>query len=266
MPFHIGSLGVGMSRRLVAAAAVSLVMAMPATAADLRQPAFKAAPAVAAYNWSGLYVGAHAGYGWADKFWQQTATNNPVLPLDRSINSASVDGFLGGAQLGVNWQTGAWVFGVEGDWSWTNADGCAGHAVFILYSACADVNWYATVTGRVGYAWDALLVYVKGGVAFADEDHVFRFMGVPDTDRPGGTRTGWTIGAGAEYGFAPNWSVKVEYAYMDFGSESLTFNYLPGGTAPGLVEQWDNDQDVHVVKFGINYRFGFGKAPVVANY
>jgi outer membrane immunogenic protein len=242
------------------------VTSLPAAAADLpARPVYKAPVApVALYDWSGFYFGGHIGGSWADKDWTQTFSSFG-LALDRSATSAAVDGFLGGVQAGFNWQTGQWVWGIEGDWSWTSADGCSGHVVFTAYAGCSNVNWYGTVTGRVGYAWDRALLYVKGGAAFADEDHFITFRGVQDTNNPGNTRTGWTVGAGLEYAVWNNWSVKLEYNYMDFGSDNHSFSYLAGGSAPGLVERWDIDQQVHVVKLGVNYRFNWG-APVAARY
>jgi outer membrane immunogenic protein len=283
-----------MKKTLLAGAAFAALAlgAFPAAAADLAtRPAFKA-PAVVpvAYNWSGFYVGGHIGHSWGDKDWVQTFSRFPdgtSLPLDRAVGPASVDGFLGGVQLGFNWQAGQWVFGVEGDWSWSDASGCSFHGGtpatgrgtgfdFSGYFGCTDVNWFATVTGRIGVAFDRALLYAKGGIAFADEEHFIGFNGtprgvpsIPDTDRPGNTRTGWTVGAGLEWALWNNWSAKVEYNFMDFGTDNVTFNYRPGGStacaaAPCLVERWDIDQQVHVVKLGINYRFG--GAPVMARY
>jgi outer membrane immunogenic protein len=273
-----------MKKTLLASAALAALTlaAFPAAAADLAaRPVYKAPAAVpVAYNWSGFYVGGHVGYGWGDKDWNQTFSSFR-LPLDAAVGSASVDGFLGGAQVGFNWQAGQWVFGVEGDWSWTDASGCSFHGGtpatrvapfdFRGYFGCSNVNWYATVTGRIGVAFDRALIYAKGGIAFADEDHFIGFNGQPfgapsnpDTNRPGNTRTGWTLGAGLEWALWDNWSAKVEYNFMDFGTDNVAFTYRAGGSAPGLVERWDIDQQVHVVKLGINYRFG--AAPLMARY
>src|SRR5207248_3313507 len=105
-------------------------------------------------------------------------------------------------------------------------------------------------TGRVGYAWDRALFYVKGGAAwahdkFADVTAVTGFT-VDNADR---TRWGWTVGAGAEYAFAPNWTAKLEYNFMDFGKQRETF------VGPLVAFPTDIDQYVHVVKVGVNYKF-----------
>jgi outer membrane immunogenic protein len=241
-----------------------MAVAQPALAADIPARMPVKAPVMAAplvYNWTGFYIGGHVGYGWSDKDWTQTFSSLG-LALDRGSHEA--DGFLGGGQIGFNYQVGQWVFGIEGDVSWSDLSGSGNHLVFPAYSGHSSIDWLATLTGRVGYAFDRTLLYVKGGVAFADDDHHIAFAGLGRvTNSTGDTRTGWTVGAGIEHAFWNNWSAKIEYNYMDFGSDNHTFTYF---AAPaGLVERWDIDQTVHAVKFGINYRFGWG-GPVVARY
>ena len=232
-----------MRRFTLALAAVATIAlgATAASAADLGQrPVYKAQPApiMAAYNWSGFYVGGHLGYGWGRGDLSDVITGVST--------SADTDGFLAGGQIGFNWQTGAFVFGVEGDWSWTNADGSVAIPGAIVNS---EHNWYATLTGRVGYAVDNWLWYVKGGGAWLDAD--YSILGVS----AGNTRSGWTVGTGLEWAIGPNWSAKIEYNYLDFGSERI-------GAPIGV----DVDTQVHLVKAGLNYRFDWGKAPVVARY
>ena len=225
---------------LALAAATFALGVSAASAADMGQrPVYKAQPApiMAAYNWSGFYVGGHLGYAWASE--------EVVSGITGLTGTTDPDGFLGGAQIGFNWQTGAFVFGVEADWSWTNADG----STAIPFAATSEHNWYGTATARVGYAVDNWLWYVKGGAAWIDSDYTI--AGVTTGD----TRTGWTVGTGLEWALGPNWSAKIEYNYMDFGSERVS--------APLLV---DADTQVHLVKLGLNYRFDWGKAPVVARY
>lgn len=228
-------------RRLTLALIAATGLALGATAAsaaDLgRRPVYKAppAPVPVAYNWSGFYIGGHLGYGWGD---------NEVTNLTTGTKSnLAADGFLGGAQIGFNWQTGAFVFGVEGDWSWTNADG----STSIPAAVAADYNWYGTATARVGYAFDNMLWYVKGGAAWMDTDYTLGGVTVGDT------RTGWTVGTGLEWAISPNWSAKLEYNYLDFGTDR---------PAPLAI---DVDSQAHLVKLGLNYRFG-GVGPVVTRY
>jgi outer membrane immunogenic protein len=230
-----------MRRFTLALAAATVALGVSAaSAADMGQrPVYKAqpAPVMAAYNWSGFYVGGHLGYAWSSEEARSTLTG--------ITGQTDPDGFLGGAQIGFNWQTGAFVFGVEADWSWTNADG----STAIPAAITAEHNWYGTATARVGYAVDNWLWYVKGGAAWLDADHTIGALTFSDT------RTGWTVGTGLEWALGPNWSAKLEYNYMDFGKDTI-----------GTVLPVEIDTQVHVVKAGINYRFDWGKAPVVARY
>jgi outer membrane immunogenic protein len=217
---------------ILAASGIAL-SATAASAADLgRAPVYKAppAPAPVAYNWTGLYIGGHLGYGWGtDGFSDPTVGTGDI----------DVDGFLAGAQLGYNWQVGSWVFGLEGDWSWSNGDGSVAGPLGSTFTA--DRNWYATATARVGYAWENWLWYVKGGAAWADTDYSLVIPGVIAASG-GDTRSGWTVGAGVEWALAGNWSAKVEYNYLDFSDESIA-----GASF---------DSQNHLVKVGLNYRFG----------
>jgi outer membrane immunogenic protein len=225
---------------LFVAAGLAVVTAQTASAADLprREPIQKAPPPVARiYDWTGFYFGGHLGGAWSseDAVWTATAFSTGTDP----------SGFLGGFQVGANWQNGNWVFGVEADWSWTNTDGSGtlGTASFT-----ADHNWYATAAARVGYAWDNWLWYVKGGGAWLDADYSF------GGTRVGDTRSGWLVGTGLEWGLGPNWSGKLEYNYMDFGSDTFGF--------PAAVNV---DTQVHAIKAGLNYRFPLS-GPVGVRY
>jgi outer membrane immunogenic protein len=219
--------------------------------ASMAVPAWAQAPT----SWTGFYVGGHLGYGWARQSWTQI-DNNQGNALDRSIADGSGDRVLGGLQAGYNQQYGAWVLGVEGDWSWTRAEGCAGLVIFFGYSNCSQAQWYATIAGRAGYVFDRTLVYAKGGVAFTRQRHFANFGSTPDTTTTSQTATGWLIGGGLEVAVDRNWTARIEYNYLDFGTDNVRLNYLATGTSPGLIEHWDARNQVHAVKFGINYLFG----------
>jgi outer membrane immunogenic protein len=220
-----------------------------ASAADLAaRPVVKAPPAVVAvYNWTGFYIGAHVGYAHGKKAWFDDDDGS-------SRESHDVSGVIAGGQLGFNWQTGNWVLGIEGQASWSNADGehfwQPGTVTFR-----SDVQWLGTIAGRFGYAFDRVLVYAKGGAAFVHDEHELA-EGAIIIDQGDKTRWGWMVGGGIEVAVVGNWSVKGEYNYMDFGKESVAFT--PGQFTMQI------DQHLHVVKFGINYRFG--PSPVVARY
>lgn len=218
-----------------------------ASAADIQRPVYKAPPAgvmPVAYDWTGFYVGGHVGYGWADKSWQD---GFGLFGISQRAN-----GFLGGGQAGFNYQVGQFVFGVEGDMSWS---GMKGSTNTLASSFNTDVDWTATLTGRLGMAFDRWLVYGKGGAAWARDRYSTNFYTLPGTEVTD-TRLGWTVGAGVEYAFAPQWTAKLEYNYMDFGTRSVSF-------APGFST--DIDQQVHAVKFGVNYKFGSPGA-IIARY
>jgi outer membrane immunogenic protein len=253
-----------MKKLLLASVGIAvLALSGAASAADLsRAPVYKAAaPAEAIFSWTGFYIGAHVGYGWGSKDWDQTFSSGGFA-LDNTVSSVEPQGFLGGGQIGVNWQTGQWVLGLEADGSWTDANDCGvGFRINPTFNGCNQANWYATGTARLGVAVDRALFYIKGGAAFAGEEQNVTLRGLLTTNTPDEVRFGWTVGGGIEYALAPNWSVKAEYNFMDFGSENYTFNYV---TPVGLVERWDISQQVHVAKIGINYRFG--PSGVVARY
>jgi outer membrane immunogenic protein len=232
-----------LTRMLLAAGVLGLASA--AHAADLGLERLYRAPAAtpAAYSWSGAYIGGHLGGSWGDKRWTEV-TPNPGGSIGHDVG-----GVLGGAQAGFNAQFGSWVVGIEGDVSWLGANGsgpCVGGG-----TCSSDVKWLSTVTGRAGYAWGATLLYAKGGAAFAKDDYLAQFG--PFTASAGDTRSGWTVGGGLEYGFTPNLSAKVEYNYLNLGTDRVTL-----GTGAAAAVQ-DIRQDMHAVKVGVNYRFNWGQ-------
>jgi len=240
-----------MMRSVISAglAAATFGFTTAAWAADLpiRQPITKA-PIMASYNWSGFYIGGHLGGGWGEKDWVAVGFG--------PLGAHDVDGFIGGGQVGINYQVGALVLGIEADFSWADLKGSHVDTVF-GGNNLTNVDWFGTVTGRIGYAWDRTLLYVKGGGAWAHDKYTITsgglfFAGANDTN------WGWTIGGGLEYGMTPNWSLKLEYNYLSFDTNRVTF--VPVAGAPF---DRDVDQNIHVLKAGINYRFG---GPVVARY
>jgi outer membrane immunogenic protein len=192
------------------------------------------------YNWSGFYVGGNLGAGFADSSWTD--------PFTGAHDTFNKSGFLGGGQVGANVQFNALVLGIEGDFDWTGLKG-SGHDS-LGNTIGTNTQWTSTVTGRVGAAFDRLLVYGKGGVAFAhDHDSLNDIAGGAATTSL--TRTGWTAGAGLEYAFAPNWSAKIEYDYLGFGSETVN---LPTTVFPTYSSS--ASLNIQEVKAGINFKFG----------
>lgn len=222
-----------------------------ATAADLPRaaPYPTKAPAYVAqvYNWTGFYVGAHAGWGRVD------LTSTVVAPPGFGTFGTDESGFLGGGQIGANYQMGQFVIGVEGDISWTDIGRTnTATALGITVTESANVDFIGTLAARLGYAFGPAMIYVKGGAAWLDWSASATATGLlVGTASYGATETGWLVGGGVEYGLTPNWSAKLEYNYLDFGTERTTF----GGALAGTVI--DTDLSTHVVKAGINYRFGY---------
>jgi len=246
-----------MKQFAIATVALAALGATPALAADLpvRQPAYKAppAPVVAYYNWSGCYFGGHAGGLFARKDWSDAITGD-------SFGSHDANSWLAGAQVGCNIQvSGGWVFGVQGDYAWSDADGS--NVDVFGFTNHSRVKSLASVTGRVGYAWDRFLGYVKGGGAWERDDYtVFNPAGVVAATASE-TRGGWTVGIGGEYAFTDWLTGFAEYDYYDFGTRTNTFITPAGGTF-GFA---DIREHKSVVKVGLNFKFG-GWGPVIAKY
>ena len=243
--------------RLAAGATCIVLSAAAAIAADV-PVVLKAPAAPAVYNWTGVYLGGHAGYGTGMKDWTS------------SIFDFDVKGFLGGGQIGVNQQVGNWVLGIEADASWADIKGSQTVRIPSDTSNTANnrIDRIVTVAGRLGFAADRWLVYVKAGGAWAHEAHGFRafrdlspFAGRPfvvSTVTSGSeNRFGPMLGFGAEYAFFGNWSAKLEYNYVPMGVKSVLITGT-GRTGPDVVPvafDPEINQTLHLVKFGVNYRF-----------
>jgi outer membrane immunogenic protein len=225
-----------MKRLLLAGVAMLALGASSALAADIpaRMPT-KAPAFVPAYNWTGWYLGIQGGYGFGRSSWTDTASGLTTGGFD-------VDGALVGGTLGVNWQTGNWVFGLEGDGSWSNIRGST--TVNCTPRCETRNNWLGTVRGRAGYAFDRVLPYITGGLAVGDIEAV-------GTGTQSSTEAGWTVGAGVEWALAGPWTAKVEYLYADLGKMSCSAAVCTGVTGPTDVKL-----DTNIVRAGVNYRFG----------
>jgi outer membrane immunogenic protein len=235
-------------KKLLLGAAAVLAFAAPAVAADLPARPYTKAPAYTApemvYNWTGFYIGGHLGGAFAG-----------------DNNIAGSDGrFLAGVQGGADYQFARnWVVGIEAQYSWLPTDNNGGLLFPGATLVTQDNRGLGSVTGRLGYTWGPALLYAKGGYAFRDSSiNVSTPAGPAAFATSGNKKDGYTVGAGLEYLFAPNWSAKVEYQYYDFGNTSFT------GGPPDIVGATVRN-DEHTVKAGLNYRFGWG-GPVVAKY
>jgi outer membrane immunogenic protein len=268
-------------------ASVALVgLTAGAFAADL--PSRRVAPApyvaVPVFTWTGFYVGVNAGYGFSanddnrNSVGQFVATPGSLSgPLggytgvvsNGFSGSNSNDGFVGGGQIGYNYQMGNWVIGIEADAQYADMNNTRRGQVVTLTPGVAGfvgasnanfggIDWFGTVRGRVGYAWDRLLVYGTGGFAYggADDNNNDGFGGFRGNNND--IRTGWTAGGGVEYAFTPNLTGKIEGLYV-----SLDRNASNGfiGTLGGVpvyttaFGRRNNDTEFAVVRAGLNYKF-----------
>jgi outer membrane immunogenic protein len=250
---------------LASAALAALIGGGGANAADM--PAYKAPPPAPYYSWTGIYFGGFVGPDWGKS--DVTLVAPPISSI--SVNGSGV---MAGATIGGNYQVGYWVFGVEADHAWTNYAGSKGcnqgipGALVALATCHSTIDSIGTVTGRLGYAWDRVLLFAKGGGAWSRGEESVTANATVAPLTVGGQvvaigpdkRSGWTLGGGMEFGFWGPWSAKVEYDYMDFGTKRVTFTDVNFGTTTAA----DIKERVHAVKFGVNYRLGYG--PVYANY
>jgi outer membrane immunogenic protein len=253
-------------------------MTIPASAADIPRPApppVVAPPVV--YNWSGFYIGGHLGGKWADHdgdiFLDQVIGFTPLgLAAFGNRGNDREAAFIGGGQIGFNWQAGGWVFGVEGDFSATSAERtfvCCGPlapAFFVPGDTISVSNdWQASVRGRLGFAWDRFLVYGTGGVAFANLEATVAL--VPVGGLPGlfasasDTITGWTAGAGIEFGLWDNWSLGVEYRFSSFDASDFALGNVVTPLIAGAPLRSSFDLETHEVTARLNYRFSWWGAP-----
>ena len=207
-----------MKRFVVGAAAlVAAGWTASAEAADLnygQRAPYTVNQPLNAYSWAGPYLGGNIGYEWG------SVDNNPAKP----------SGFVGGVQAGYNFQNGPWVFGVEGDIQATGADDTFAPWKF-------SNPWFGTLRGRAGYAFSNVLFYGTAGLAFGE----LRAQTFGWTESH--TSAGWTIGAGAEVGLAPNWSAKLEYLYINLSTSQFAITGVSNGYSAS------------VVRAGVNYHF-----------
>jgi opacity protein-like surface antigen len=193
----------------------------------------------APYNWNGFYIGAYLGADWGHTNWNFVDAGASTDPR--------FAGFLGGGEIGYNYQIGKWVLGVEGDAGRTNAHGTRPCPTSFFYDCEINVNWLATTTARIGYAnWDRLLVYAKGGAAISQNRAEIVCNIACPSQSDSKTQAGWTIGWGTEFGLTQNVSVKSEFMYFDLGSD----RYNIGGNPI------DIQRNGFISTVGLHYRFG----------
>ncbi len=250
---------------LSAAAAIGAIISVSAaSAADFGAVPYAKAPPLVAVNpvisWAGFYAGLNAGGVWAHSDITDINGYAAAAP-PATVTSINTNGFLAGGQAGYNWQASSFLFGLEADGGYMDLGGttpltgtASGTRVGLRSGA------YIDFTGRLGITYDRALFYVKGGYALLDDASSFSTVtGSFSSLTRHSTDSGYTIGAGAEYKFAPNWSAKVEYLHYDFGNV-LGYTVFSAGGAPFLFNQ---NLRIDTVKAGVNYSFG---SPILARY
>jgi outer membrane immunogenic protein len=279
------------------------VLALPAMAADMNPaPVYRApvaVPVIPFFNWTGLYIGGTAGGAWLNGNATAGGTTfcNPTLlgcganqfsnalaaALPASFNNKPA-GFIGGGEIGYNWQAGQWVYGLETDISGASISGSSSfsgsatpvgfpaNTVNVSATASEKLNYLGTVRGRAGFlVTPPVLVYATGGFAYGGINtsaSLAESVSGPCACGPAPsvatststTRTGWTVGGGVEWMFAPNWTVKGEYLYYDLGSSTYAFPALVQTTSAGAMGFGANGGTTvefkgSVARAGVNYKF-----------
>ena len=250
-------------------------MTFSASAADIVRPAPPVVAPPVVYNWSGFYIGGNVGGKWADQdgdiFLDQVVGFTPLDLLAFGNGGKDETAFVGGGQIGYNWQAGAWVFGIEGDFQGTTLERtfAAGPGVPVPFlpgdTISVSNDWQASIRGRIGYAWDRLLVYATGGVAFANLEATVALVpvgGVPGLFASASdTLTGWTVGGGIELALWDNWSLGVEYRFSSFDAGDFALGNIPITLITTAPLRSSFDLETHEVTARVNYRFSWG-APV----
>ena len=238
----------------IAAAGTSLAADLPQPAPPPQAPVAYIPPPVAVYNWGGVYVGINGGWGFGTAKW----TSNAVRAAPGLSSSLNDNGGVVGGTLGANFQTGAFVWGIEGDFDYSGINtGTSSTACTFSGSCQTGNNWLSTIRGRFGWAVDRVLFYGTAGGVFGNAQTTFN--GVSTTH----TQAGWTAGVGVEVAFAENWTAKIEYLYANLGTGSFTCattactNFSGGVTPPGPAIPVSIGLTDNLVRAGVNFKFNF---------
>lgn len=206
------------------------------------------------FTWTGGYVGVNLGGGFG-KFKHPLEVTDPTTTPPTVLGSGSLDitagGFLGGVQAGYNWQQENFVYGVEADFqgSAVKAEDTIDVTGIGSLDGGTKVDWFGTVRARIGYTpVERFMVYGTGGLAYGHVKSYINGLGIDESASK--TKAGWTVGAGAEYAFTNNWTLKSEYLYTDLGKTTLIDDDF-GADHVTLK----NDVAFHTVRVGINYKF-----------
>ena len=243
-----------MRNRVITALAAVFALAASGgfgVAADLSRP--KVTAPLFVYDWNGFYLGGHVGYAWARGGGELSDQAGVSLGSD----SIATHGLIGGAQIGFNYVVSpSWILGLEADFTAARLNTTTLNSVITGQREYRPSD-FGTIRGRVGYAWDRLMVYGTGGYAWVHEEIVrTQIVGQVNSAIPGtiesdsGLLSGWTAGIGAEWGVSPGWTLRGEYLHLDVGSRPFTF--------PAAGQQIAASTQIDLVRFGANYIFNLG--------
>jgi outer membrane immunogenic protein len=251
---------------LVAFGIATAVPVAPAQAADIAVPGPsyypKSIPPPAVYDWTGIYVGGHVGGGiLIDSVSQNGVSTSANATSLLSSGNLRPAGVLGGAQIGANYEFVPWVIGVEGSWtdstiSGSTSIGCSlCPATVVQERFTSHALWFAALTGRAGYAANDWLFYAKAGGAWLHVSYTEDLIAIGGptaaTQVISDNRTGFTAGAGIEFGLVENLSGKIEYDFYGFGTKNYNFGFTPVSVRSNL----------HTLTVGLNYRFNWSGGP-----
>jgi outer membrane immunogenic protein len=241
-----------MMRGICASIAVLAAGSGAAFAADIPMAPAPAAPAYYApapppvYNWTGYYIGVNGGYGFASGNTTATVAGGPFNGLS-ATGSGNISGGVAGGQMGFNYQINQLVVGMEGDFDWSGQSKTDSIGVL---SETVKLPWIATIRGRAGIAIDRALLYGTGGVAFTEASDNVTAAGVGTLFSASSVNAGWTIGAGAEFALAQNWTARVEYLYVGTNVKlSGPFSLIAGN-----INETANVSD-SIVRAGVNFKY-----------
>ena len=251
-----------MKATVLGGAAASL-LTVSAFAADLGIPAAQPQVVIPPFTWTSCYAGVQAGGGWGKKDLTDTVGILSSLPGGFSVASLDVSGWMVGGQFGCDYQFApTWVVGIEGAASGGNISKTTTFATTVtepgddIASFRSTTDFLASITGRIGYAFDRWMVYGKGGVALVGDRYHSDDVGGNFFFDATENRIGWTAGAGVEWAFTPEWSVKLEYDYYGFGTKSLSFTdttILGAPPASPFIAPANINQNIQVVTLGVNF-------------
>jgi outer membrane immunogenic protein len=259
-------------KRILGGIIMAAALSGSAFAADLGPRSYDKAPAMVAApaNWSGLYIGGNVGYGWGngntDFVFLPAPTN---FEIDNTTLNSKSKGAIGGAQIGYNWQMGAIVTGLEADIQGSGIKGSARLSPIFFnegdpvvpgsfLSSDQKLSWFGTLRGRLGATVTPdLLLYATGGLAYGHVDASANTFEASSFQFPASvskTKAGWTVGAGAEWMFARNWSAKAEYLYLDLGNVSA-IGHFAADPSFFLSTAYTWKIQENIVRAGVNYHF-----------